>query len=297
MNGPLVGAGLALLAAAAVATATIAIRLGTARGRSADALVVVLAINSAILVPLALVLEYPDYGLTPESALAFLGAGVVGTLFGRGFHYASIERIGASRTEPIKASQPLHASLLAVVFLGEAVTGLHALGIVLITAGVALVVLTTSGESASAPTDAGLGALALPFTAAFLFGIEPIFAKVGFAAGTPVLVGLSIKTVAAGVGFVAYLAWTEGLNLATVRDGDPRWYVVAGVANTLFLLSYYTGLELSTVTVVVPILQTSPVFVVALSAAFLQDLERVSWRLAAGTLVVVVGSVVVTLVG
>lgn len=293
----IVGAGLALLSALAVATATICIRAGTHDGRTAEALVAVLAINSLILVPAAAVLEYPSYDVTPASLGAFVMAGLVGTLFGRGLHYLSIRRVGANLAEPIKASQPLHASFLAVLLLGEVLTGPHLVGIVLIVLGVGLVVLAASERSFAAYEDVTLPALAIPFGAALLFGVEPIFAKFGFEAGTPVLVGLSIKTVVAAIGFGGFLAARGELSLGAIRAGRPGWYAAAGLANTAFLVSYYSALELSTVTVVVPILQTSPVFVIAISSVALADLEHVSWRLVAGTLVVVAGGVIVTLVG
>lgn len=292
----LLGAALALLAALAVASATLAIRIGTHDGKTSEALIVVLAVNSLCLVPSAAILEYPTYGVTVASGVSFVLAGVVGTLFGRGLHYLSIRRVGANLAEPIKASQPLHASLLALVFLGEVLTVRHLAGILLVTVGVGLVVLAASDRSTPGYGDVSISALSLPFVAAFLFGVEPIFAKFGFKAGTPVLVGLSIKTVAAGVGFASYLFWRDALDVKSIREGRFTWYVAAGIANTAFLVSYYAALNVSSVTIVVPILQTSPVFVVAISAVFLRDLEQVTWRLVGGMVIVIAGSILVTLV-
>lgn len=292
----LLGVGLTLLAALALAVNALSVRLGTRKGRADDALVVVLLVNVVVLVPIAVVAAAPRFTLSWAALWSFGAAGLVGTLFARVLYYASLERIGASRSEPVKASQPLHASAIAVLILGETLLVPHALGILLIVAGVALIVVETRSDAT------GLGGvspleLLLPLGAAFLYGLEPIFAKVGFRTGTPALVGLAVKTVVATVGFAGYLRWRDALSFTTTDAGSVRWYLVAGVANTAFLLSYYTALSFTPVTVVVPIMQTSPVFVVGLSLLSLQRIERVTWRVAAGTLVVVAGSVVVTLVG
>lgn len=286
------GAALAVTAAVVIALQAVFIRKGTDRGNSRGVMVVVLATNVGVLVPAAAVLGYPDYGLSLRSFIAFVGAGVVGTLIGRALFYESIERVGASRSEPVKASQPLHAAAVAVVVLGETLTAVHLFGIVLIVGGVAFVSWTTRDGDTAPPR-----ALLLPLTAAFFFGVEPTFASIGLAEGTPVVVGLAVKTVAASAGFVVYLRWKGALNTSAFRSPSRVWYLLAAAANVAFLVLYYTALQVSEVVVVVPIIQTSPLFVAALSAVFLRDLEKVDVRLVAGAVLVVIGAVVVTATG
>lgn len=291
----LVGPALAVAGALFIAIQVVCIRVGTTEGQSNDALVVVLLVNIAVLVPAAVILEGGDPNLTPLAVAAFICAGFVGTMLGRAFEYAGIERIGASRSEPIKASQPLHAALMAVLFLGELLTPLAIVGTLLVVVGVAFL----SWESANAPTITGEGVpwqqLLFPLAAAFFFGIEPILAKVGFSQGTPVFVGLAVKTVAATLAFAAYLRARNVLpDRATLRSANTGWYVAAGVANTLFLVSYYLALDLAPVVLVVPVLQTSPLFVILLSVIFLRRLERVTWRLAGAATLIVIGAALVS---
>lgn len=133
------GTALAVAAVLFLAVQVICVRIGTDSGRSTDALIVVLLVNIALLIPVALVVGYPDYTEPPDAILSFVAAGLVGTMLGWAFEYAGIERIGASRSEPIKASQPLHAALLAVVILGETLTPTDGVGIVLVVIGVAII--------------------------------------------------------------------------------------------------------------------------------------------------------------
>lgn len=296
----LLGIALAVGAAVAAAATQLFVRLGTDEGRAADAILVVMYVNTGALVPVVLLWYYPHYGLTAASWLAFAAAGLFGTMLGRLFMFTSIERIGASRTAPLYTAWVLVATVLGVLLLGEEPTPLHAVGIVLIVAGVATIAWETSAENPDdLPRRALLVGLALPFGAAIAYGIEPIFANVGFATGTPAPVGLVIKTLAATLGFTAYLRARGALpGLATVGSADLRWFVLAGLANTLFLLGYYLGLAVAPVSVVTPILATSTLWVVVLSAVAMPErLERVTWQLFAAATVVVVGVIIVTVAG
>lgn len=290
------GAGVLLSAIGAVMLAgqAVFIRVGTDTGEVAHALVTVLAVNVVLLGGGSLVAYFPNYGLTPLSLAVFLGAGLTGTVLARSLYYLSIDRIGASRTEPIKSSQPLHATLVAVLVLGEIVTGPHLVGIVLIVLGVAVISWETNRSGATrevAPYE-----LAFPLGAAFFFGIEPTFVKLGFQEGTPVFVGLAVKTAAAAVGFTAYLWYQDAVpSLGDLRSDSTRWYLAAGLANTAFMTAYYFALDVSPVALVVPIVQSSPLVVLVLSVLFLDRLERVTWRLTVGAVVAVAGAVLVTL--
>ncbi|QLG61725.1 DMT family transporter [Halorarum salinum] len=290
------GVGLAAVAACCLAGQALTIRLATRHGKPADVLLVVIAVNVVVLVPLT-ALVVPDPVVTWRSLGAFVLAGLTGTLVGRSLFYAGIKRIGASRAEPIKASMPLHATILAFLFLDEVVTGGQFVGVVLVVAGIAFV--SRQGRDANTDVDgaSGLGA-SLPLAAAFFFALEPIFATVGLREGTSAFVGLTVKTLAAFVVIVAYLAWRDSIP----RPGDvPRrelgWYVLAGTMSTGFLLAYYAGLAVSRVGIVVPIMQTSPLLVILASAVLLKGVERVTPRLVVGALTVVAGAVVVTLTG
>ncbi len=289
------GVTLAAIAACCLAGQALTIRLATRQGRTVDILVVVMGVNVVVLVPLT-VLFVPDPVLTPRSVAAFAAAGIVGTMLGRLCYYAGIKRIGASRAEPIKASMPLHATILAVLVLGEAVTGAGIIGVVLIVAGIALV--SWEGRNASVDGDTALVGLALPLAAAFMFALEPIFATIGLQEGTHALVGLTIKTIAALGVFVGYLAWQDSIpRPSDLPRGEVRWYVLAGVMSTSFLLAYYAGLSVSRVAIVVPIMQTSPLLVLLASAVLLQGVERVTPRLVLAATIVVVGAITVTLGG
>jgi drug/metabolite transporter (DMT)-like permease len=288
----LAGAVLAVLAATLLAVQALCIRVGTDDGGSVEALGVVLAVNLLLYIPGAMAFK-PTATLSPVAIGAFALAGLVGAVIGRGAYYAAIGLIGASRTEPIKASQPLHASVIAVLVLGETLTAGALVGIVCIIVGVAVVSVRSTD---SADGDTRLSGLALAFGAALAYGIEPTIASIGLDAGTPLLVGLAVKTaVATGLTF-AVLARRGSLTTGFTAPGR-RWYVAAGVANTLFQVAYYGALSVGSVVSVVPVIQTSPLFVAALAALILPRRERVTPVLVGASCLVVGGAILVTLSG
>lgn len=292
MTESLVGVGFALLAALAFAAQSLAVRVGTETRSITAVIAVVFGVNLLVLVPVAGVAAYPDYGLTLRGIAAFGVAGLLGSLLARVFYFVGIERLGASRAEPLRALVPLFALAVAVPTLGERVTPVLGLGVALLVAGAAVVTL----DSRAAPVT-GTGqrlwvSLAFPVAAALCLGIDPVFTKVGFATGTPALVAVTVRVLAAAGGFGLYLGW-RALREERGPLGANRWLVGAGVANTVYLLAYYGALSRTPVTVVTPLLSASTLFVLGGAALFLQKEERVTPRLATGALLVVLGVVFV----
>ena len=138
---------------------------------------------------------------------------------------------------------PLHASVLAVLLLGERVTVPQFLGIVLIVVvGIALV----SWEQTSTDRLEGIEmpwlGLSFPLAAALFFGLEPILTTIGFGEGISVPMDLAIKTAAALVVFVGYLAWhgtlpgradvspgrSDGTSWRGSRARRSSWHTMAG---------------------------------------------------------------------
>lgn len=288
---------LALIAALSNAISYLAVRVGTSRGSTTDALLIVMAINIVILGPLVAVVYYPDYGITWVSLLAFVGSGVAGTLLGRAFAFLGIDRIGASRAAPIFSSNALIASVLGVLLLGERLTRYHAVGIVFVVVGASAISWETTQENPDdLPRRELLLGLVFPICAAIAYGLDPIFARVGLVEGTPPAVGLVIKVLTAIAGFTGYLLVREGTrSFRAIRTRNVRWFLLAGAANTLFLLSFYSSLAVAPVSVAAPVMISYTFWVVVISALFVPSrLERITWRLVVASVCVVVGLVFIT---
>lgn len=294
VTDPLLGVALALLAALGWAGQYLCIRVGTDEGSVREAMVVALLVNVALVVPAVVAWYYPDYGVTPVSLAAFAAAGVAGSWLSRELQFRSTELVGAARTAPVVSANALVAAALAIALLGETATALHLIGVVLIVGAVAVVSRETADDDVD---DYARRDVLVPVAAAALLGVEPILLKWGFAAGTPTAVGLAVMLGTATVGYLASERLRGRLDVAAALSaGERRWYVGAGVAGTAALVGYFAALATAPVVVVVPVLQTAPLLVVGLSVVFLpRRLERVTPRLAGATVVVAVGTVLVSL--
>ncbi|MFB6078974.1 MAG: EamA family transporter [Halarchaeum sp.] len=290
MSDAVIGAALAVLSALFLAAQSLTVRIGTRTHRVADVVAVMFATNLLVLAPVAGVTAYPDYGLTPRALAAFAASGLLGSLLARFCYFHGIARLGASRAEPLKALFPVFATAVAVVVLGESVTLALAAGVALLVLGGAVVALDSAREPTTASGRRLLLDVSLPVAAALFLGVDPVFTKLGLAAGTPPLVGLTARVAAAALGFGGYLAWRVRASGRAWRPRVNRWLVGASVANTGYLVTYYAALDRAPVAVVTPLLGASTLFVVAGAAVFLRRDERVTWRLAVASLLVVVGA-------
>lgn len=274
------------------------VRLGTREGSVTEVTFVSLLSNVVILVPPTVLLF--DVSMSLEAALGFAGAGLAGSLFGRICIFESISRLGANRTSPIVATNALFATLLAVVVLEETLTPLHLVGVVFIVGGVAGISYQTAESESVDTTRAELAALlVLPLLAAVFLGIEPIFISLALADGGSIVPGTTIVVTTAFVGFTPY-AWFRGElpSLSTASKSYAKWYVLAGVATTFGLLAAFTALQTAPVAIAVPLIQTSPLLVIGLSALFLSpQLEEVTPTIVGATLVIILGAVIVSLSG
>ncbi|WP_262179340.1 DMT family transporter [Haloarcula laminariae] len=285
----LLGAGLAALATVGLAGQSIAVRQAAKERSITDLVAVVFVVNLLVLLPATAVLSYPDFGLTPRAVAAFAVAGLLGSLLARAALFVGIHRLGASRAEPLKSTFPLVAVGSAVLVLGEPLTPLLVVGVGLLVAGAAAV----SGDARASVATASGADIAFPLAAALLLGIDPVFTKVGFAEGTPPLVGVTVRVLAAAGGFAGYLLWRR-LRGRGYRPARPtRAALLAGVANTVYLSAYLAALSRVSVSLVAPVLGASPLLVLLGSLVLTPDDEQVTPRLGAAVAVLVAGVVLV----
>jgi len=233
-----------------------------------------------------------DLGIAPNTLSARLSDLTEAGLLDRTAYDEIPPRVEYTPTERAEALFPVFAVAIAVVTLGEAVTPRLLLGVGLLVAGG----VGVAGEARASPVTSSGGRVwvdvAFPVAGALFLGVDPVLTKVGLAEGTPPLVGLVVRIGAAAAGFGLYAAWRT-LRRERGWRRPNRWLLVAGVANTGYLLAYYGALSRAPVAVVTPLLGVSTLFVVAGAGLFLQADERVTWRLAAAALVVVIGAAVV----
>ncbi|MFU8870247.1 EamA family transporter, partial [Natronococcus sp.] len=237
-----------------IAVQYVFVRLGTQNGRISDLMYISLLCNVVITVPPALV--WFDVSMSLEAVAFFAAAGLAGSLFGRICIFTSVNLIGANRTSPVVSGNALFATILAVVVLGETLTALHFVGVVMIVVGIVIVSYETAENTSKDYSRRRFAVLmAIPLLAALFISFEPIFISLGLENGGSVVPGIAIMVTAAWIGYTLYLVFDDDLpSRSLVREPYAKWYVGAGVATTIGFVAYFAAIELAPVAVVVPLI-------------------------------------------
>jgi DME family drug/metabolite transporter len=277
---------LALSSAVCSASATILIRQGLQHSNTHTGYWINLVVGVSGLW-LAAFLLTPDDVLTLQAIPFFVLSGLIGTVGGRFTRFIAIEKVGASVAASINNLNPFISTGLAILLLGERVTLPIVAGTCLIVLGT--IILSLSGRQVGfRPRH-----LIYPITAASCFGGVAIIRKLGLSQMGPIF-GAAVNMTTALIVFTAFLA-VSGNAQAMRCQGRSLWYfIAAGVTENAGVCLLMVALSLGQVSVVAPLAGTAPLFVLPMIYLFLRGIESLTWRIVAGAVLIVGGSVMLT---
>jgi len=216
--------------------------------------------------------------------LIFVFVGIFVPGVARFFIFKGMERIGASITSCLTNSTALFATLFAVSFLHERPTLTNILGTLSIVSGI--VALTWKGETKTWRTRD----LLFPLTAAFLFAARDNMVRFGLLQIHSPLTGATIAATTSLITMsVLYLLFEEKKPL---KDSAPIGFKLFAAAGFMNFLSYafaYTALSMERVSLISPLINGSSLFILPLSALLLKDVEKITPRKIAATVLVIIG--------
>jgi DME family drug/metabolite transporter len=227
---------------------------------------------------------------TPTALGLFILAGLIGTVAGRVLRFFAIEAVGASITGAFMNVTPLVSSGLAILLLGERVTLPVVLGTLVIVAGATL--LSTGGRSLGVrPVQ-----LWLPILSATCFGIVAILRKIGLSGMAPVP-GTAVNVTTALVVFTGFLLASGQRGAMVCRGPSLVHFIAAGVTENLSVFLVVLALSFGTVSVVAPLTNVMPLFVIVFSILFLRGIEALNARVIGGSVLIVAGAILITALG
>ncbi len=220
----------------------------------------------------------------------FVLAGLIGTVAGRVLRFFAIEAVGASITGAFMNVTPLVSSGLAILLLGEHVTIPIVAGTLVIVAGATL--LSTGGRSLGVrPAQ-----LWLPILSATCFGIVAILRKIALGGMAPVP-GTAVNVTTALVVFTGFLLASGQRDAMICRGPSLLYFLAAGVTENLGVFLVVLALSIGSVSVVSPLTNVTPLFVILFSMLFLRGVETLNARVVAGAALIVVGAILITALG
>lgn len=227
---------------------------------------------------------------TPTAIALFVLAGLIGTAAGRLLRFFAIDAVGASITGAFMNVTPLVSSGLAILLLGERVTVPVVLGTLIIVAGATL--LSAGGRSLGVrPIH-----LLLPILSATCFGIVAILRKIGLSGMAPVP-GTAVNVTTALVVFTGFLVASGQSRAMVCRGPSLIYFLAAGVAENTGVFLVVLALSVGTVSVVAPLTNVTPLFVILFSLLFLRGIEALNARVIGGSALIVVGACLITALG
>jgi drug/metabolite transporter, DME family len=231
--------------------------------------------------------EIAQLDFTSKAFWSFFFAGAVGASFGKVFYYKGIDRVGASKATSIKNGSPLLTAILAVIFLGEEMNGFIAAGIFLIVLGI--VVLSPAKPSSNAGA-VRFNNFLFPLIAAFCFGINPIFKKIGIDTANLPILGALVTQVTA---LIFMLAFARLIALRPSREPVPIMglclFSLTGVFEALGSLFTFFALSYGPAALLSPIWRVSPLVTFGLAHFTLRGIEVVTLRDGLAASLIVVG--------
>ena len=236
------------------------------------------------------VLATGGIGQPSVTGLALFGAaGLIGTVGGRVFRFVGIEKVGPSIAAALTNLHPLVAATLAILVLGERVTLPVVLGTAIVVGGTVLLSLGGGARAGFRPWH-----LALPLGSAICFGIVAVVRKLGLG-HVSVVLGSATNVTAAMIAFTAFMLASGRHRGIKCDRGSLGWFVAAGLAENTSVFLNVVALGLGTVSVVSPLVGSSPIFVLFLSFVFLRGVEALGVRIIVGTLLTVIGICMITI--
>ena len=235
-------------------------------------------------------INFPLSIVRSPAAFYFMASGTLQPLLARIFLYIGIDRLGVARAMPLRGTGPLFSVAIAVFFLQERPVIPVYLGGLFIVAGGWLVLY----RKGSASADWRLLDAVYPLLAALLAGISQNFRRAGLLILPNPFVAGAVTTGTSLTIFVIYL-WIKRQFPVVIpsRESLPYFGPTAFVSAVSQLL-VFTSLNLGEVSVMIPLLNTTPLFSLLFSAIFLKDLEKVTLPIVLGALSLLGGALLIT---
>lgn len=236
-----------------------------------------------------LLLYYPLHFLWSPATVYFLLSGCLQPLLARLFYYIGITRLGVSRAAPLRGISPLFALILAMLFLHERPMPPVYIGTLFTVTSVWLVSSRGSGEREWKLFD-----IIFPLAAAFVAAVSQNLRRGGLLILPDPYVGAAIATTTSLLIFAASLLAVGRIRLIRPHRQSLPFFGTAAVLSAAAQVLNFAALSMGEVSVMVPLLDTTPLYTVLFSAIFLRDLERVTPRIILGTISMVSGVIIIS---
>jgi len=262
----------ALLAAATFAWTNAAVRRGVRSGTVAQATTISIPSGVPIFLAALVLSGHPKmlFELPRSSVLIFAAVGVSHFCIGRYCNYRSLNAIGNNLAGPVMQFNLVVSLTLAISFLGETLTPLRILGIILIVAGPMIVSREQMRGERTPKVTADV--LFTPrfaegyffaFLASICYGASPAlirYASNGQGLSAGLAGGVIAATAATAVMLLLLLIPGQWRELRSIQPEAAKWFLSSGMLVYVSQIFAYMAVSIAPVTVTAPVIGLGNVF-------------------------------------
>ena len=233
-----------------------------------------------------IVFSFPLDLVWNPAVIYFVMSGLLQPLLARILYYEGMMRLGVSRAGTLRGTGPLFAVILAVIFLHERPGISVYAGVILTVLGVGLISYRRGAEG-----DWRLFDVVFPLGAGLVAAVSQNLRRTGLLIIPNPFIGAAVTTTTSLVIFSISLLVLGKVRLLRVDKKSVPFFAVASLISAGAQFLGFYSLTWADVSVMIPLINTTPLFTVLFSALFLRDLETVTSRVLIGTVVLVAGMV------
>ena len=227
--------------------------------------------------------------LKSPAMIYYLISGCIQPLFARALFYEGITRIGVARAGPLRGIEPLFATAIAVVVFHEQPGWWVFLGTILIVASLWLISGKQHGDKKWRLIDA-----LFPISAALISAISQSLRKQALQIIPDPFVAVAVVTTVSLILLLIFVFATGRTDQLKIKPESFRFFLCASLIATLAQVANFVALARGELSVIIPLLNTTPLFTVFFSAVFLRAVETINTRIVLGAVLMVAGVVLIT---
>ena len=278
----------AILSAAAWAVDSILVRKGTAFSNASTAALISFSVNVAVLVPY-IFFRYPRAEIFEPTNLFFVASGIIQPAFVRLLFYVGIIRLGVSRAGPIRGTSPFFSVAIAFFLFDDRPALIVYLGGLLTIAGTWMISYQRVGETKWRKLD-----LLFPLGAAMLASVSQNIRKAGLNITDEPIIAATVSTLTSFFCLLGSVIVSGNARSIKISRGCLRYYVGAALFALIGQVCTFIALNSGQISVVAPLINTTPLFVIALTALFLRGEEKINRLVVIGVVFLVAGIAAIT---
>lgn len=249
-----------------------------------------LMILSLILYDIKYLLQFGLWDIYP-----FIISGIVATGIGRFLTYKGIDVVGAGINSSFIASYSVFGVLLAYIFLGEVLSIVKIIGVASVFIGLFIVSISKGGNIKK---DVSKILLMIPLLGSILYGFGTFFRRFGLSTVSQDMPFIYAVTINEFTALIILSIFIIGFKKDCIEDMEIHNYkkfVLSGIFNVIGISSSFAALNFGPVYIGSTIGSTSTIVTLISTHLFLNDLEKITTRIYVGTIVVVIGVILVVI--